>query len=180
MSRRVQIVGHLSLAELESLAAQIKDRDEYRRCQLVLLVARGETIVRASEICGFDYDHSKNIVRRYNKDGPEGLKDRRRTSGFRPPGNDLLSPAQKEELFSILSCPCPDGGLWTGPKVAREIERLTGRENVSRQRGWDYLKRLGFRLRRPRRRHVRSSEEDKESFQTGVRKSGPSDRGGAS
>jgi transposase len=164
MGKKVTIQEHMSLAELESLASGIKDRDEYRRCQVVLLVARGETILKASQICGFDYDHSKKIVRRYNSEGPESLKDGRRTRGSRPPRNDLLTPAQKEELFAILSGPCPDGGLWTGPKAAKEIERLTGRKDVRRQRGWDYLKRLGFRLRRPRRRHIRSSDEDKESF----------------
>lgn len=159
-----QILGRTSLTELQSSAAEQMDRDEYRRFSLVILVASGETVRRASEIIPFNYDHARELVERFIQDGPEGLKDRRKTSGSRPPRNDLLSNAQKEELRSTLSRPCPAGGLWTGPKVAKEIARISGRDHVWPQRGWEYLKCFGFRLRRPRRRHVKANDEEQEAF----------------
>ena len=43
-------------------------------------------------------------------------------------------------LALALEAKPKDGGIWTGPKVARWIEQETGREKVWNQRGWDYLK----------------------------------------
>ena len=48
--------------------------------------------------------------------------------------------------------PAPDGGDWTGPKVARWIAEKTGSAHVWPQRGWDYLKRLGVDWRRRSRK----------------------------
>ncbi|MCC3466298.1 MAG: helix-turn-helix domain-containing protein, partial [Microcoleus sp. PH2017_06_SFM_O_A] len=63
-----------------------------------------------------------------------------------------LSPEQQEELRQALQGPAPDGGDWTGPKVARWIAEKTGSAHVWPQRGWDYLKRLGVDWRRRRRK----------------------------
>ncbi|MDE5115210.1 MAG: helix-turn-helix domain-containing protein, partial [Trichodesmium sp. St15_bin1_1] len=40
--------------------------------------------------------------------------------------------------------PAPDGGAWSGPKVADWIAKKTGRDHVWPQRGWDYLKKFGI------------------------------------
>jgi transposase len=47
--------------------------------------------------------------------------------------------------------------------VAEWIYEKTGRE-VRPQLGWDYLKRLGFSLQRPRPRHRKANEEKQEAF----------------
>ncbi len=66
-------------------------------------------------------------------------------------------------LSEVLGGPAPDGGLWTGPKVAAWIEEKTGTKTHP-QRGWVYLKRLGFSLRRPRPRHAKADPEEQETF----------------
>ena len=66
----------------------------------------------------------------------------------------LLTPEQQADLDAALEGgEAPDGGPWNGPKVARWIERATGREHVHDQRGWDYLVRLGFSSQSPRPAH---------------------------
>jgi transposase len=78
------------------------------------------------------------------------------------PGN-LLSDTQPEELRQALSGPAPDGERWTSRMVAAWMsERL--RCPVAEQRGWDYLQRLGARLRQPRPRHVAASPEEQAAF----------------
>ncbi len=74
-----------------------------------------------------------------SESGSAGLADgRQRAVGAAP----LLSDAQQRELRQALQSPPPDGGAWTGPKVAKWIAARTGRR-VHRQRGWEYLRRLG-------------------------------------
>jgi len=51
--------------------------------------------------------------------------------------------------------PTPDGGLWNGRKVANWLSEKMGFQ-VSRQRGWQYLQQIGFRLKTPRPSHTNS------------------------
>ncbi|MEG4634734.1 winged helix-turn-helix domain-containing protein [Microcoleus sp. AR_TQ3_B6] len=61
-------------------------------------------------------------------------------------------------LWQVLQQPPPDGGLWNGPKVADWMSELKGYK-VCRQRGWEYLKSMKFRLRVPRPEHQESDWE---------------------
>ncbi len=54
----------------------------------------------------------------------------------------LAARPRQEQLVASLEEPPPDGGQWTGRKVAQWILARTGRK-VHPQRGWEYLKRLG-------------------------------------
>lgn len=57
----------------------------------------------------------------------------------------------------------PDGGLWNSRKVAQWIEESTGKKTHV-QRGWEYVKKLGFSLKRPRAQHEKANIEDQEAF----------------
>ncbi|NCS26814.1 MAG: winged helix-turn-helix domain-containing protein, partial [Microcystis aeruginosa BS13-02] len=57
-----------------------------------------------------------------------------------------------------------DGGIWTGPKVARWIEKETGREKVWNQRGWDYLKKSRYSCQKPRAKHKKGDPVEQEKF----------------
>ena len=61
------------------------------------------------------------ILWRYNDHGLAGLGDGRLDN---PGAAPLLDPAQLEELRDVVSAPPPDGGVWSGRKVALWI---TGR-----------------------------------------------------
>ena len=54
-----------------------------------------------------------------------------------------LDAAGLAELVLALSQPPPDGGVWTGCKVAAWIADKIG-EAVSAKRGWAYLARIRF------------------------------------
>ena len=59
---------------------------------------------------------------------------------------------QRAQLWQVLSGPAPDGGLWNGRKVADWLSEWTG-EQISRHRGWEYLREMGYRLKVPRPQH---------------------------
>ena len=79
-------------------------------------------------------------------------------------GRALLSEAQQEELDQALQASPPDGGLWSGPKVAQWIAQKTGRGQVHLQRGWDDLQRLHYSGQRPRPRHANADEAAQTAF----------------
>lgn len=94
-----------------------------------------------------------------NRDGAVG--DMRRNN---PGVKALLSREQQLELRQALQGEAPDGGLWNSRKVAQWIENNTGKKKIYVQRGWEYLKKLGFSLKRPRPRHEKASAEQQEAF----------------
>jgi transposase len=142
MSPKVRLESYLSVEELKARYRQAKDIVEARRWHLLLLVAQQRTIKQAAELVGLNYDYAKAIIKRYNVDGPASVKNRSRERQP-PPPRSLLTEAQQQELRRALQGTAPDGGTWSGPKVARWIAEKTGREWVWPQRGWEYLQRFG-------------------------------------
>ncbi len=123
MPRTVKLEEHLTAEELRARYRGAKDPAERSHAQIVWLIARGESAKRAAEISGYWPRWVSEVVRRYNEGGPEALGDRRREN---PGGKFLLDEAQRRELAeALLEGPAPDGGLWTGPKVAEWIEQRT-------------------------------------------------------
>src|SRR3712207_8544509 len=77
-----------------------------------------------AEWAGYTTKWVKEIYRRYEEQGVEGLGDRRHTN----PGaakRALLSEEQQHELKQALLEPPAEGGMWSSSKVARWIERRT-------------------------------------------------------
>jgi len=163
MGRTIKLEAHLSSQELEKEYKQSKDRVESRRYHLLWLVSQGYSLAAAVKVVGVNYNYGYKIVRRYNTEGKEGIKNRRK---LRCPGKSraLLNESQEAELREQLKSPPEDGGLWTGPKVARWIEKVTGRAKVWNQRGWDYLKKLNQSWQRPRPSHKKADPEAQEAF----------------
>lgn len=145
---------YVSRDELARRYRQAPDVVEARRWHLLRLIATDHTIKEAAAEVGLAYEYAKRIVRRYNAEGPDALRNRSREKQA-PPPRRLLSAAQQEELRTALQDTAPDGGMGSGPKVAHWIAQHTGRASVAPQRGWDYLQRLGHSPRVPRPRHER-------------------------
>ena len=141
MPPKARLVPHLSYEEIKKCYLKAGDTTEARRWHLLLLISRDWSIKKAADIVELSYDYAKEIVGRYNKQGPTSLINRnknRKVSSCKA----LLTPTQQQELSQALQSPPPDGGQWSGPKVARWIAEKTGRDRVWPQRGWEYLKRL--------------------------------------
>ena len=159
--RRVQLAPHLSTDELEQRYRQAHEPHERTWWQILWLVARGQTAKAVADSTGYSAYWVGQIVARYNAEGPAGMVNRQHTTSRRTPM--LLSSTQVEELRQALAGAPPAGERWTSQTVANWMADRLGRP-VPKQRGWDYLQRLGARLRQPRPRHVAASAEDQEAF----------------
>ncbi len=161
MARRISLEPHLTIDELEGRYRSTMDPVERSRWHFLWLLARGLTAKLVASITGYCAYWIGRIVRRYNQQGPDGVKDLRHQTR---PSIPLLSASQQDELVAALAAGgAPEGERWSGRTVAAWISQRLGR-HVSRQLGWAYLRRIGARLRVPRPRHVQADPQAQADF----------------
>jgi transposase len=160
------LVAHLSTAELGQRYRAARQPIERSHLQIVWLLSQGRSEREVAAVTGYSARWITEIVRRYNAEGASGLGDQRaKNMGARP----LLSQEDEVALRDALAEPPADGGLWSGPKVATWMTSCLGRK-VWPQRGWDYLRKLGYSSQVPRPRHAKAaSDEEQEAFERGSR-----------
>lgn len=158
--KRLKLTEHLMVDELEQRYRQASDPVARSHWQIIWLLRQGRLSAEVADVTGYSTTWIYAIVRRYNRDGPNALGDRRHHN---PGKSALLSPALRAELDQALAGPAPDGGLWTGPKVARWMSDKLGRQ-VRPVRGWELLQQLGYRSYVPRPRHLKADPDAQETF----------------
>jgi transposase len=152
--KRLQIAPHLPLAELERRYRQASEGIERSHYQIIWLLAQGRKSEEVAALTSYSRLWIYELVRSYNRCGPEALGDKRREN---PGQSPLLNDVQQAQLWQALQDSPTDGDLWDGPKVAQWMSAVLGRK-VHPQRGWEYLKSLEMRRRRPRPAHIESDE----------------------
>lgn len=176
----LEIVSHLSYDEIrkhERSCVSVVEREHWQILRLMSRPGYALSAAEAALVVDRTPDAVRRIVRRYNKGGAEGLQDRRRGRSGR---KMLLTEAQRGQLFSELQRSPPDGGLWTGPKVALRVSEHAG-IRVSAVTGWQYLHKLGFTLQVPRPRHSDTATgEERRIWKKNVGNNGEHSRGAPS
>lgn len=106
-----------------------------------------------SQVTGSSRNWIDRLVRRYNTQGAEAcLRPKKKNLGR----ESLLLDVDQAQLWQLVQQPAPDAGLWNGRKVADWLSEKMGFQ-VSRQRGWQYLQQIGFRLKTPGQSHSDSA-----------------------
>src|SRR3954466_4862162 len=153
------LAAHLSPAELGQRYRAARSPVERSHLQIVWLLSRGRGEREVARVTGYGRRWVAEAPRGYGEGGRAGLGDRRRaTAGARP----LLGAEDEAALRVALAAPPSDGGLWTGPKVTTWMAARLGRK-VWPQRGWDYLKKLGYSAQRPRPRHAKAASPEEQA-----------------
>lgn len=161
MPHSIALADHLSPDDLRRRMREADDARHRTHYQVVYLKSLGHDAPAIAEATGYSQNWVRTLLHRYNADGEAGLRDRRAdTPGAAP----LLNEAQRTELEAALAERHPDGGLWSGPKVARWIAERTGGERVYPQQGWAWLRRLGYTPQRPRPRHAEADPAAQVAF----------------
>jgi transposase len=169
MPKRLQLSPHASTEELEHRYRKAKDPVERSHRQIVWLLSEGRTTREVCEVTGYSPGWVRQIARRYNEWGIEGLGDRRHANpGARE--RALLGEDGEAQLREALFGPPPGGGMWSGPKVARWIAQRNGLEKVHVQRGFEYLRKVGMSPQVPRPSNAQGADsEEREAFKKSLR-----------
>lgn len=175
MPRTLSVVPHLSLAELRQLERTVPSADRVR-VLTVRLIAEGRPATEVGPLVGFSPEWVRTLVHRYNAEGQTALGDGRRHNAGRQP---LLDAEQQAALRAALGGSAPDGGIWTCRWVAWWMAQRLGRE-VTPQRGWVWMRRLGFTPQRPRPRETHAAAAVQEAWKKGACRPACRDPGAAS
>lgn len=153
---RLPFVRHLSERQILRKYRACRHPVEKTRWHAVWLLARADedrTPAGVADLVGLSAVTVRAVLHRWNDHGPDGLADRRKGNGADP----KLTPRQRDALFTALTGRPPDGGLWSGPKVARYVRDRWG-VTVRPETGWRWLRDLGFTLQVPRPSHPDSAD----------------------
>ena len=169
MPKKIKLEPHLSSEELENHYRKAKDPVLRSHYQILWLISEGKSTTRVMEATGYSRGWIQRLARRYNAYGPRALGDRRhRNPGARD--RALLSAELQHELREALRKPPPDGGMWNSRKVGEWIERRTGKAvSQKKQRGWEYMRRVGNSPKLPRPRHQKADKHEQEAFKKSSR-----------
>jgi transposase len=151
------IASHLSTAELEARYETAADPVSKSHFHAVWLLSLNYKTEEVAAILSFSPRWVQRLVKRYNEHGPDCLGDQRLSNGTAPA---ILTPEALASLKERLKTPPDEGGLWTGPKVARWLASFHSLKSVHDQRGWDALIAVKYSIQRPRPRHPEAAGEE--------------------
>ncbi len=140
-------VRHCTANELHALYQGCRHPVEKMRWHALWLLARTDeprTPTQVAEMVGLSAVTVRDVLNRWNAQGPAGVSDRRKGNGALP----KLTSRHRDELSAALQGLPPDGGTWTAPKVVRYV-RDRWNVVVRPETGWRWLRKLGFALRVP-------------------------------
>jgi transposase len=156
--------GEPKCSQLEVLYRKESDRVRRTHLFMVWRMLLGDSIQEVAGTSGYSEKWVREIARRYESEGVEGLGDRRHGNPGARERALLDEEGQAELSEALLEGSPPGGGLWSGPKVARWIQERTGVEKVHDQRGWEYLRKVGHTPQAPRLSNSRADASERAAF----------------
>jgi transposase len=162
MTRRIELKDHLTTDELRLRYRACQKAQEKVRWRALYLISIGVVAAEAARRVGRSSSWITKLAVRYNRDGANTVK--RQTSELKHGPRPRVEAELAKQLDQALRASAPDGGLWTGPKVAAWIAAKTG-QSVHATTGWRTMQRLGFSLQTPRPANKRrASLEEQAAF----------------
>jgi transposase len=142
----------------EVAAGYRRERDAVRRShlQVIWLLLDGMAAPEVAGVTGFSGRWIEKLIHRWNAAGLAGLGDRRRNNPGKSP---VLDAAGLAALSAVLEGAPPDGGLWSGRKVAAWMSARLGRP-VDAKLGLAYLHRLDYTRQMPRPQHAKAADAE--------------------
>ena len=165
------IKPHLGSVELEGRYETAVEPIAKSHFHALWLLSLGYDVDEVAEILSFSSRWVKALIKRYNEGGPDRLGDQRVNNGTLP---TILTPEALAGLLERIKTPPDDGGLWSGPKVARWLAKFHSLKSVHDQRGWDALIAIEYSIQQPRPRHPdTATDEDRAALKKNSRQPQP-------
>ena len=153
---RIPFARHLPASKLRYKYRSSRHPVEKVRWHALWLLARTDeprTPAQVAGVVGLSDVTVRAVLHRWNAGGPAGVADGRKGNGSAP----RLTARRRDALYVALQKRPPDGGVWTGPKVARYV-KARWRVTVCPETGWRWLVALGFTLQVPRPSHPKAAD----------------------
>ena len=161
------IKGHLSSFKLEAGYEAATDPVGKSHFHALWLLSCGYEVDEVAEVLSFSPRWVRALIKRYNEGGAAALGDQRVHNGTTP---TILTVEALAALQEQIKTPPDDGGLWSGPKIARWLAQFHGLRSVHDQRGWDALIAIGYSIQQPRPRHPdAATQEDRAALKKNFR-----------
>ena len=161
MEAIMNLKNHHTIQELKTLYRTETDARLAKRIHGVYLAARGLSCTQIMTITGAARRTIQQWIRKYNKHGVDGLKDKPR------PGQPTKLPRKDERRFCkrIDAGPTEEDGVsvLNGPAIRRILEREFG-VLYSTQGLYDLLHRLGYSRLCPRPQHEKADPQLQQQF----------------
>jgi transposase len=159
MPASLPIAEHLTVNELRGRYLSASGGVAQIRWHAMLLKKEGYSHQQISTIIHRTPRWVANTLRRYNTLGPESLLDQR----LHNHAPTSITDEQFDQLHHALQQPPEEGGIWTGVKVQRFIER-TFQVKVHLATAGRYLHRLYFSQQIPRPAHQNADKLAQETL----------------
>jgi transposase len=152
-------------SQLEALYRKATDPVLRTHLQMVWRMLLGDSVGEVAATVGYSQKWTREIARRYEAEGLDGLGDRRHANPGARERALLDEEGQARLREALLKEAPPGGGMWSGPKVARWIEEKSGIGRVHAQRGWEYLRKAGHTPQVPRPSNAKGADAaEQEAF----------------
>ncbi len=146
----IELKAQHSVEELKEHFRACTCAVERRRIQVVWWLVEGRSRKEATALSAYSSFSVLDIIKRYNEQGLEGLKDRRHENRGAP---SLLSDEELLRLAQVLRKDYAEGKIWNGQKVVDWLQEALGKD-VHLSRAYEHFAATGFSLRAPRPAHV--------------------------
>ena len=160
MPKHLTLTQHLPPDDLERRYRQAKDPVERSQWQILWLLSQGNSTKQVGQATSYSLNWIRTIAQHYNAAGAAGVGDQRHHN---PGAAPLLSAAQQEGLRAALQQAATGESLWSGLQVAVWMAEHLGHP-VHPQRGWEWLRRLGFTSKSPRPHHAKADPVAQAAF----------------
>jgi transposase len=154
----------ISKDEAKGYMDAAKDKETYRRWQIILLFASGTDIKSIPAIVQVSLVTVYKIIHRFNDGGPESMETKPR--GGRQWGKTTL--AKEREILDELISDSTKGLVVTAKMVKIKVEE-TLQKPVSIWYAYNMLERQGWRKVVPRPVHPKADKEKQEEFKKNSR-----------
>lgn len=161
MAQTIQLSPRDTLEILQAKIKSSKDEGQKTRLRVILGIKKGKQRKEIAEDLHLNIDTITDTVKKYNKQGVDGLKTNR---GGRPEGNPLWDTSIFDDLIKEID---EQGKYWSIPIMIEWIKKHKGK-NIPYNTVWYHMHVLEYTYKSARPHPYKGDKDKQESFKKGV------------